>query len=91
MERVSASGIDAKKYPTTKTPYRILIFTISLRDETIVMRINNRTAENAIDTEQTGGLVQLVLDFAALWNFNEHIEQVWCVRANFEIVPTGLL
>ena len=49
----------------------IVVFAVGLRDEPVVVRVGDRTEENAINVEETGGLVELVFDLGATGNLND--------------------
>ena len=50
---------------------RVVIFTISLRNKAIVVRVDDRRVEDTVDVEETSDLVEFVFDFRATRDFND--------------------
>ena len=53
---------------------RIVIFRVSLGDETVVRGIEDRGVNDAVDAEQAGGLVQFVFHIGAEGNFDQGLK-----------------
>jgi hypothetical protein len=47
-----------------------VVFAIRLRDEAIVVGVNDGRVENTVDVEETSDLVEFVFDFRAAGNLN---------------------
>src|SRR5690625_323696 len=57
------------------------------RDETIVARVIDRTIEEAVETEETSLLVQLVLVPAPARDLDHRIQLIWGIWSDRKIVP----
>ncbi len=47
-----------------------MVFTVSLGNEAVVVGVDDGRVEDAVDVEETGFLIEFVLDFRATGDFN---------------------
>ena len=65
----------------------VVVLTEGLGDEAVVGRIDHRRVQDAIDLQEPGGLVELVLDLAALGDLDQRPQLAGCVGADVHVVP----
>jgi hypothetical protein len=66
---------------------RVAVVAQRLRDEAVVGGVEHRAVQHAVDAQEAGVLVQLVLDLAPLGDLDHGLEPLRGVRAHVDIVP----
>ena len=66
---------------------RVVVFGVGLRDEAVVGGIKNGGVDDAIDFEQTGGLVEFVFEIGTEGNFDDGLEVAGDFFAWRNVVP----
>lgn len=66
---------------------RVMIVTISPRQESVVSRVVDRAVENTVDSQKTGLFIQLVFDRGADRDFDHAVEDHWDLGSQFDIMP----
>ena len=64
-----------------------MVVAVGLRDEAVVVRIVHCAEENAVQLEQSGLLVELILDLAFSWDFNDGIDDLGRLGSVGHAVP----